>query len=204
MEIEINLETPIQMGHSKFQCQMRLQKGKVNAFIGPNGIGKSSFMQFLKLNSKEIFEGLELSFCSQFPMQVLGDLTCRDLLTFMTQEGNCVSQLDEYELINAFQFTEKLDRPINQLSGGENQVLKLLACFLIDADVYLCDEPSAFLDRGKLEVLVKILEELKQKGKTIILIDHGWEFLHQISDEILEFYQDTDYISVREYGLRNH
>ncbi len=63
-------------------------------------------------------------------------------------------------------------RQISQLSGGQQQRVFLARALLQQADVYFMDEPFSGIDIGTEKILVKLLKELKEKGKTVFVVHH--------------------------------
>ena len=60
----------------------------------------------------------------------------------------------------------------NKLSGGERQRLNLVRALLKESEVYIFDEPTNFLDNHNRELIFEKLKDLKNKGKTVIVITH--------------------------------
>lgn len=80
------------------------------------------------------------------------------------------------------------DRPINVLSGGELQRVAIAATICRDADVYLFDEPSSYLDVKQRLQAARAIRNLKENGKTIIVTEHDLAILDYLSDQICIFY----------------
>ena len=85
-----------------------------------------------------------------------------------------------------------LDANFNTLSGGELQRLLCWVCANVDADVYVFDEPSNFLDvKQRLEIsrLIKsIVDTLGTKPKYVIVIEHDLSMLDYMADELYIIY----------------
>lgn len=64
------------------------------------------------------------------------------------------------------------DRQISQLSGGQQQRVFLARALVQDADVYFLDEPMAGVDATTERAIVNILKELRDQGKTVIVVHH--------------------------------
>jgi manganese/zinc/iron transport system ATP- binding protein len=64
------------------------------------------------------------------------------------------------------------DRQISQLSGGQQQRVFLARALLQEADLYLMDEPFAGIDHTTERVLLEMLNELKDAGKTVVVVHH--------------------------------
>ncbi|HIQ50773.1 MAG TPA: ATP-binding cassette domain-containing protein, partial [Nautiliaceae bacterium] len=81
-----------------------------------------------------------------------------------------------------------IEKQINQLSGGELQRVEIIKTLNKDSEIYLFDEPSAYLDVEQRIKVAKILREFTYlKGKTVLVIDHDLLFLDYISDRIMVF-----------------
>ena len=76
-----------------------------------------------------------------------------------------------------------LDRQIQQLSGGELQRMAICATILREADVYFFDEPSSYLDIHERMRMVKIIQELSE-SKRVIVIEHDIAVLDVLADLI--------------------
>ena len=77
------------------------------------------------------------------------------------------------------------ERNIFNLSSGEKQKLAIASCNAMSPDVYLFDEPTANLDIASILDLKKILKLLKQKGKTVIVLEHRLFYLCEILDRMI-------------------
>ena len=79
---------------------------------------------------------------------------------------------------------DHLSLAIYPSSGGELQRVAIAATLLKDADVYFFDEPSSYLDIHERMRVVKIIQELSQSGKRVIVIEHDLAILDVICDLI--------------------
>ena len=98
-----------------------------------------------------------------------------------------LSKVDERRILD--EMTQKLgiyhllDRQIQQLSGGELQRMAICATILREADVYFFDEPSSYLDIHERMRMVKIIQELSE-SKRVIVIEHDIAVLDVLADLI--------------------
>ena len=74
----------------------------------------------------------------------------------------------------------------SKLRGGEKQRLAIARALVMDKKVLLLDEPTSSLDSENIDILIEILNELKRKGKTIIVITHDKSFAEKLADNIFE------------------
>ncbi len=66
----------------------------------------------------------------------------------------------------------KSQEKVANLSGGEKQRCVIARAIVNDADIILCDEPTANLDKDNSLIFIQIIEKLKRAGKTIIIATH--------------------------------
>ncbi|MFX0178348.1 MAG: ribosome biogenesis/translation initiation ATPase RLI [Candidatus Hodarchaeota archaeon] len=202
------------------------KKGKVLGLIGQNGIGKSTLLKILsnelKINFgrfgdespdwKDIIEHYKGSELHQYfidlkenkikivhkpqnitviPKFVSGNVF--DLLK-KNDEGEQLDLISEQ-----LNLTEILEREIAVLSGGELQRVAIAAAYLKDADVYLFDEPSSYLDVSERIKMAKLVRFLSEKNKTIIVVEHDLAILDYLSDYVSILYGQPGV-----YGIVSH
>ncbi len=73
----------------------------------------------------------------------------------------------------------------NRLSGGQRQRVAFASIIAMDMDVFVIDEPTSQLDPEGTESIFEIIHMLKEKGKTIILVEHKVELMAEYADEVL-------------------
>jgi len=81
-----------------------------------------------------------------------------------------------------------LDRKLSVLSGGEVQRVAIAAAYLKDADVYLIDEPSSYLDVSERINMAKLIRSLSDNNKIVVVVEHDLAILDYLSDYISLFY----------------
>jgi len=117
----------------------------------------------------------------------------RDLLEKVDERGKLA------EITRALQLEPFLDREINVLSGGELQRVAIAATMCREADVYLFDEPSSYLDVKQRIEIAKAIRSLKQEQKMIVLAEHDLAVLDYLSDYICVLYGEPGV-----YGIVSH
>lgn len=91
------------------------------------------------------------------------------------------------EILETVRLNKPPDHASGVLSGGEKQRLCLGRILLLDPEVYLLDEPSASLDEETEELMIGMLvDHVKQRGKTMIMVTHSWKMASMYSDSVLE------------------
>ncbi len=178
----IVINEPILFAHANFNGEIRIQKYERNIVTGPNGVGKSSLMRYF-IHHQEKFDGI----CSFLPQN---DLTT---LSNMTVERCFYVFSDGRQMKESFYlsfFSSLLKKEVNNLSGGQNQILKLYLCLNTKADFYFLDEPFKGLDSEHCEILKDYIEQDSQS--TYIIIDHS----KQISGKSIKLSLDNQKVSV--------
>jgi len=199
--------------------------GMVLGLLGQNGIGKTTTLKVLSGEVKpnlgnfqdppewneivEFYRGSTLQdyfrrmseenlkiahkpqYVDKIPKAVAGRVCS---LLEKIDERNLLDKLaDELELKRVW------DRDLDVLSGGELQRVAVAATLSREADVYLFDEPSSYLDvRQRLQV-AKAIRSLKDLQKTIIVAEHDLAIIDYLSDQICVFYGETGV-----YGVVSH
>ena len=160
-----------------------LQEEKVSGVLGENGIGKTTFVKILadviKPDEGELNEKVKVSYKPQHIEQ--SDELVRTIL---------VSAMAKYKsiLIGDLNLEMLFDKKISELSGGQLQRVAIAECLSKDADVYLLDEPSAYLDvEQRLKISKVIKEMMRVRRASAIVVDHDLLFIDYLSDELIVF-----------------
>lgn len=165
------------------KCCCKIPKEQITCLVGGNGSGKTTFLRVLAgllLPYEGKIKGLPQS------MQYLPQ---NPLYLFM--EDTVAGELSgiEEELQAPWQLSEFAQRHPADLSGGERQRLGLCKILSQEAECYLLDEPTKGLDFPMKEILMKRLQELKQHGKTILVVSHDMEFTARLADLVAMMFE---------------
>ncbi|UUZ79179.1 ATP-binding cassette domain-containing protein [Paenibacillus sp. P26] len=79
---------------------------------------------------------------------------------------------------------EHADKPLEQLSKGNQQKIQLVAALLHDPELVILDEPFSGLDPVNAELLADVVRELLGQGKTIVFSSHQMRHVEQFCDQI--------------------
>ncbi len=159
-----------------------IEKHDVIGVLGENGIGKTTFAKIIagEIGSdKELLrKKLKISYKPQYLIQ--SD-------EFVSERINKALKY-EIQLMRPLNLKPLLLKKLNQLSGGELQRVAIAECLSNDADLYLLDEPSAYLDvEQRLHVSKAIKDMMAEKGKAALVIDHDLLFIDYLSRKLLIF-----------------
>jgi ATP-binding cassette subfamily E protein 1 len=117
--------------------------------------------------------------------------------------GDLLEKVDERDklkpLTEQLQLKTVWDRALEVLSGGELQTVAIAATICREADVYLFDEPSSYLDVKQRLQAARAIRSLRKEGKTVIVAEHDLAILDYLSDQICVFYGTPGV-----YGIVSH
>ncbi len=174
---------------------LTLQKGKITALIGPNGCGKSTLLKaFARINKANAGQVL----LNNQPLSSYADKQLAQKMSLLPQilitpEGITVQRLVEYgrspyishwgklgdqdkSIVNAAmqetQVSEFATQAVESLSGGQRQRAWIAMLLAQDTDIVMLDEPTTYLDLSHQIELMKLMQAMKDKGKTVIVVLH--------------------------------
>ena len=189
---------------------LSFEAGKITGLIGPNGSGKSTLINLLtgfvpydsgvliigettNLSRVRPYEIASLDITRTFQdVKLFEQMTVLDNVLVVLTERSVWSALFEkhksYHLKKTKEFLEKVglwekrnELAVN-LSYGQRKLLEIARAMAMDAKVYFFDEPFAGLFPEMIKVVSSVLKELRDKGNTVILVEHNMELIRQLSD----------------------
>ena len=98
----------------------------------------------------------------------------------------------EQRIVDAMKLTEieeLAEKNPLELSGGQIQRVALASVLVLDPDILIADEPTSQLDPEATESVFAIIHALKQKKKTVILVEHKMDLVAEYADEVLVFHK---------------
>lgn len=163
------------------------QEKEVVGVVGPNGIGKTTFVKvlagLLKSDAGD-FGQVRVAYKPQY-LEPTGQLV--GVLLNQAASNEKILNFDS-EVIGPLGLREMRMKKDNQLSGGELQRLAIALTLASEADLYLFDEPSAFLDVEQRMNAAKILRRaMEKKSTTALVVDHDLMLVDYLSDRVLVF-----------------
>lgn len=87
--------------------------------------------------------------------------------------------------MDSVKLTDKLNQKVYSLSGGEQQRVALARLMIKKCDIILADEPTGSLDKDNSKIVIDILNEFHNLGKTIILVTHD-DKIKKIGKRLIE------------------
>ena len=188
-----------------WDVDLDIKKGKLTAIMGPNGAGKSTLLKaMLNLiptsSGKISFFGKtykefrkDISYVPQsesvdwdFPTDVLDVVLMGTYgkLGWIKRPGKREKELS-LESLKKLGMEDYVERQISDLSGGQQQRVFLARALVQDSEIYFLDEPLKGVDAKTEKEIMKILKELRDNGKTIIIVHHDLRTVEEYFDEVV-------------------
>ena len=190
----------IKLSFFKDSLSVDLNKGEVLGVLGPSGCGKTSLLKSLKgffpkegtliLNNEIINKKQDsrIGFVHQQPIfynhwSVKDNLIFGNLYVKHQEESRVINKL--YKLAEIFGMKKILQKPLKNLSVGEQQRLSIIRCLMMDPKVIIMDEPSSALDPENIKILINFINKLKKADISIIIASHDINFIKNVGDKIV-------------------
>ncbi|WP_299815625.1 sugar ABC transporter ATP-binding protein [uncultured Roseibium sp.] len=182
--------------------------GAVNVLVGENGAGKSTLMKVIagveQLTSGEILKdgerlslpdtraaaahgiGIVFQELNLFPNMTVADniFIARE----KTRAGIDIAAGDQkkeaVELLKRLEHDISPDAMVSDLRIGEQQIVEIAKALAQDARILIMDEPTSALSAAEVEILFRVIADLKKRGVGIVYISHRLEELIRIGDYI--------------------
>jgi ATP-binding cassette subfamily E protein 1 len=174
----------------------RVSKGQIVGILGANGIGKTTFVRMLAGElepdegeaPKKTVTGLDLKI-SYKPQYIPSDFDGNLRMYLRTAGGNTIDSADfKTSVIKKLELEHLMEHMVSDLSGGELQRAAIAACLAREADIYLFDEPSAFLDiEQRLASSRAIRRLIRNNMKTAFIVEHSILMADYLSDSLVVF-----------------
>ncbi len=189
-----------------------IEKGQITGIVGPNGSGKTTLINLLsgvlEIDGGEvIIDGIE-KFTRVLPHQVSSygitrtfqnvrlfeQMTVLDNILVVVTERNVFGSIFEKNIEHHHKISEEVLQKVglwekrNQLavnlSYGQRKLLEIARTLAMKTEIYLFDEPFAGLFPEMRKIVASIIRELKQKNKTVILVEHDIGLIRELCDQI--------------------
>ncbi|KAH0792612.1 ABC transporter E family member 2 [Histomonas meleagridis] len=167
------------------------RNGEIIVLLGRNGVGKTTLIRMLarqKVPDEMDFEVPELS-VSYKPQKIQPRFegTVEQLLTAKILQAMSQNLFKEMVMM-PLNLEYLMDRKVKKLSGGELQRVAIALALGANADLYLIDEPSAYLDAEQRVVIAKIIKRyIMNTGKTAFVVEHDFVMATYLANRVLVF-----------------
>ncbi len=199
--------------HAVDHLSVAFEAGKITGVIGPNGSGKSTlintltgmvpvdggvviFSETTKLSRIKAYDIATYGVTRTFQdVRLFEQMKVLDNILVVLTERNVVGALFEKhkafhlekaeEVLTKVGLWGKRDELAKNLSYGQRKLLEIARVLAMNSEIIFFDEPFAGLFPEIIKIVVSVLKELRQKGKTIILVEHNMDLIRELSDHLI-------------------
>ena len=168
-----------------------ISQGEVVGILGPNGIGKTTFIKFLAgTNDSEEEESPLKGFDLSYKPQYVSTEYSGEVRSLFSSLASSTYGTDKFEsdFARPLGLNKLLDRNLRDLSGGELQRVAITACLSRSAQIYLLDEPSAYLDVEERLAVAKLMRRIaEERAAFVFVVEHDIVAQDFISDRLMVF-----------------
>ncbi|MGN7479548.1 amino acid ABC transporter ATP-binding protein [Solibacillus silvestris] len=190
---------------------LTFNEGETTVILGPSGSGKSTLLRCINLlerpekgilavggqqvelskpinqknllsirqNTAMVFQSFNL-----FPHMKVLENVMEGPITVLKQDRNA-SQKKANRLLEKVGLSHKTDQYPSQLSGGQQQRVAIARALAMEPQFLLFDEPTSALDPELEGEVLKVLKDLAEEGKSMIIVTHNLNFAREVADRIL-------------------
>jgi ATP-binding cassette subfamily E protein 1 len=167
-----------------------IRQGQIIGIVGPNAIGKTTFVKMLagviEPTKGKIEYNIKVSYKPQY-ISPNFDGTVRQFLE-LKSEILFTSSFFKSEILEPLNLKYLLNKKMITLSGGEIQRVAIANSLVQEADIFLIDEPSAYLDSEQRMITSRTVRRVIEKsGRSALIVDHDVYFIDMISDALIVF-----------------
>jgi polar amino acid transport system ATP-binding protein len=183
-----------------------LNKGEIGVLLGKSGAGKTTILRCIngleEFDSGEIIVDNEVIRSSKdikkirgkigmvfqnfnlFPhMSVIENIIESPVNVFKIPKEQAIETAKE--LLRLVDLEDKINAYPCELSGGQQQRVAIARSCALMPKILCFDEPTSALDSDTIKRVVKIINQLKSKGMTILIITHDVDFANDVCDKII-------------------
>ncbi|WJG28876.1 amino acid ABC transporter ATP-binding protein [Vibrio furnissii] len=186
---------------------LKINPGEVVSIIGRSGSGKSTLLRCmngledyqegviivdsqavenddykLRLLSRSV--GMVFQSFNLFPHMTVGENVMLAPKLVLKKSSEACETLAR-ELLDKVGLADKFDAYPTNLSGGQQQRVAIARSLAMNPKVLLCDEITSALDPELVGEVLKVLEQLKAEGMTLILVTHEMNFARDVGDRVV-------------------
>lgn len=192
-------------------CSTEVAKGEVVVVCGPSGSGKSTLIKCV--NALEPFQkgdivvdgtsiadpktnlpklrsrvGMVFQHFELFPhLSITENLTIAQIKVLGRSKEEATKK--GLALLERVGLKEHAHKHPGQLSGGQQQRVAIARALCMDPKVMLFDEPTSALDPELVGEVLKVMQQLAEEGRTMVLVTHEMAFARQVSSHVIFLHQ---------------
>ena len=194
-------------------CSMSIKEGKITAIVGPNGSGKTTLFNcinsiYVPDEGSIVFENRDITKLVPHKISKMGisrtfqqvrifeNLSIRDHIeiamssddeaffkSFFRRKKDRTKEIEKF--LNLTGLNKPLDTLLSDLSYGQRKLLDLTIALAKPHDILMLDEPVAGVNPKLRKQIKELLIKLREKGETILVIEHNMPFVMGIAQEVI-------------------
>lgn len=184
--------------------ELDVREGEIQGVIGPNGAGKSTLFNIIngiyradsgsirfkgkEIGNRPVHRVARLGIGRTFQvarvfneMTVLNNMLVPSVIMPL-QRAEAVRRAEE--LLELATLDRVKNNPAIEISGGQKKLLEFVRTMMTDPDLILLDEPFNGINPALIEVLIGLVRQLNERGKTFLLISHEMPHVSQLCDRV--------------------
>ncbi len=183
-----------------------IEQGKVFAILGPNGCGKTTLLKLLigalhpqegTIHHKDRFAFVPQLFQVSFSYTVLDMVLmgrARKIGLFSTPSVD--DEEAAFDALKRLKLDDLAERPFDELSGGQRQLVIFARALATEADILILDEPTSSLDLRNQGVILEWITHLSREEKlTVVFTTHHPHHAHAVADTTMLMLGQGDFLS---------
>ena len=191
------------------EISFEIAKGEFVVIVGPSGAGKTTVLNILggmdqatsgevlvdgrniaRYNSRQLtgYRRNDIGFVFQF-YNLIPNLTALENVELALQI--CKDPLDAEMVLREVGLADRMKNFPAQLSGGEQQRVALARALVNRPDILLADEPTGNLDPKTSEEIMKLLEQINDRGTTVLVVTHNKEIVNAMKKRVVTMHEGS-------------
>ena len=172
---------------------LNLTLGEKIIIYGPNGTGKTTLLKTIlgivkAASGKIIFEDDEvIAYCKQDYPNPEFPITVEEVVAMGIKKQNKNSKEDIKNALIKANALNLQGRLFYSLSGGERQKVSLARCYCQNANLFLLDEPSSFLDTKSKNIFLEQMKNLENQNCSVIAVTHDEELIKNLNWKVIKW-----------------
>ena len=172
---------------------LNLTLGEKVIIYGPNGTGKTTLLKTIlgivkATSGKIIFEDDEvIAYCKQDYPNPEFPITVEEVVAMGIKKQNKNSKEDIKTALTKANALNLQGRLFYSLSGGERQKVSLARCYCQNANLFLLDEPSSFLDTKSKNIFLEQMKNLENQNCSVIAVTHDEELIKNLNWKVIKW-----------------
>ena len=203
------------------QCSLEFGKGEFTAIIGKSGSGKSTLLRILgSMDTPDtgsiLIKGEDITHMkdkklSGFRRRNIGFIyqdyslfpeftSYENIVMPILLDGKKPDDAKVDEILSELEISHCKNKYPSEMLGGEQQRVAIARALVNDPDILLADEPTGNLDPKTSEEIMKLLEQINEKGTTVVVVTHNKEIVNAMKKRVLTMHDGVIISDEKEGG----